>query len=224
MPPKGWRKDAQGNYPATSYMKEQENITIEDLLFPRSVIVGLAKDVQQISQSETGDQDTERKLVINKDASIALQRSATIFVNHLLMFAREIAKEQDKRSCNMDDILAAVEYVGFPGLKNVIMDKMVSYQQAQSIIKEHKKDDQTKDTNKTEDENNEELTKDDNEEDNEEGKEEATSAKKTKISETETESEVVVEPQQVKSEQQTPQEEASIPEDDNGEMEVDTNG
>ena len=213
MPPKGWRKDAQGNYPATSYMKEQENITIEDLLFPRSVIVGLAKEVQQISQSDLDNNDIERKLVINKDASIALQRSATIFVNHLLMFAREIAKEQDKRSCNMDDILAAVEYVGFPGLKNVIMDKMVGYQQAQSIIKQHKKDDQNKDNGNTEEETNEDKKEEEEDEEN--------ATKKTKTSDTE--SEVVTEQQQVESEQQTSQEETDKPEDDNGDMDVDTN-
>ncbi|KAG0661953.1 DNA polymerase epsilon noncatalytic subunit [Maudiozyma exigua] len=210
MPPKGWRKDAQGNYPATSYMKEQENITIEDLLFPRSVIVGLAKEVQQISQSEIGEQDSEKKLVINKDASIALQRSATIFVNHLLMFAREIVKEQDKRSCNMDDILAAVEYIGFPGLKNVIMDKMAGYQQAQKIIKQHKQQDQVKEDDKTKEDDKEEIDK----EVSEETGEEENATKKVKTSEAETEP---------ITEQQKSQEEHDIPKEDNEEMEVDTN-
>lgn len=88
MPPKGWRKDAQGNYPTTSYIKEQENITIQDLLFPKSTIVNLAREVPQQSG---------KKLLINKDASLALQRGATVFVNHLLLFAREIAKSQDKK-------------------------------------------------------------------------------------------------------------------------------
>lgn len=209
MPPKGWRKDAQGNYPATSYMKEQENITIEDLLFPRSVIVGLAKEVQQISQTEIGEQDSEKKLVINKDASIALQRSATIFVNHLLMFAREIAKEQDKRSCNMDDILAAVEYVGFPGLKNVIMDKMAGYQQAQKIIKQHKQQDQVKEDDETKEDDKDETNK----EVNEETGEEENATKKVKTSATETEP---------ITEEQKSQEEDDIPKEGNEEMEVDT--
>lgn len=131
MPPKGWRKDAQGNYPTTSYIKEQENITIDDLLFPKSIIVGLAKEVQ-------ANTDPSKKLVINKDAATALQRSATIFVNHLLLFAREIAKDQEKKSCNVDDVLAALDLTGFPGLKNIVMDKLNDYQRAQTIQKEQK--------------------------------------------------------------------------------------
>ncbi|SMN21117.1 similar to Saccharomyces cerevisiae YDR121W DPB4 Shared subunit of DNA polymerase (II) epsilon and of ISW2/yCHRAC chromatin accessibility complex [Maudiozyma saulgeensis] len=153
MPPKGWRKDAQGNYPSTSYMKEQENVTIEDLLFPRSVITSLAKEVVQLGQT---DSEVEKRLVINKDAAIALQRSATIFVNHLLLFAREIAREQNRRSCNVDDILASVEYIGLPGLRNIIMDKMSDYQEAQRILtaqrQQQKTTDEDKDSNDKEQE------------------------------------------------------------------------
>ena len=82
MPPKGWRKDAQGNYPTTSYIKEQENITIQDLLFPRSAIVNLAREVPQQSG---------KKLLINKDASLALQRGATaVSYTHLDVYKRQV--------------------------------------------------------------------------------------------------------------------------------------
>lgn len=115
MPPKGWRKDAQGNYPTTSYIKEQENITIQDLLFPRSAIVNLAREVPQQSG---------KKLLINKDASLALQRGATVFVNHLLLFAREIAKSQDKKSCSVDDVMSALDHIGQSALKGAVRDKL----------------------------------------------------------------------------------------------------
>lgn len=125
MPPKGWRKDAQGNYPTTSYIKEQESVTIQDLLFIKSVITHLAKDVDH------GD----KKMMINKDAILALQRSATVFVNHLLMFAREIAKGNDRKSCNINDVLDALDQVGFGGFKTILSTKMVDYQRAVELRK-----------------------------------------------------------------------------------------
>ncbi|CAI4058189.1 hypothetical protein SKDZ_04G3400 [Saccharomyces kudriavzevii ZP591] len=129
MPPKGWRKDAQGNYPTTSYIKEQENITIQDLLFPRSAIANLARQVPQQSG---------KKLLINKDASLALQRGATVFVNHLLLFAREIAKSQDKKSCSVDDVMGALDHIGQSALKGVVRDKLEEYQAAVELRKREK--------------------------------------------------------------------------------------
>ncbi|CAR27798.1 hypothetical protein ZYGR_0N02840 [Zygosaccharomyces rouxii] len=125
MPPKGWRKDAQGNYPTTSYIKEQENITIQDLLFLKSVITNLAKDVNH------GD----KRLMINKDAILALQRSATVFVNHLLMFARENSRSQDRKSCNINDVLDGLDQIGFGGFKTILSTKMVDYQRALELRK-----------------------------------------------------------------------------------------
>lgn len=138
MPPKGWRKDAQGNYPTTSYMKEQEKVTMQDLLFPRSVIMALAKEVpemqqQQVQQTqgpEAAGAMATKRLVITKDASLALQHGATVFVNHLLMYARELAKEQDRRSCNVDDILNSLEHMGHPGLKPLVANRLEDYKEA----------------------------------------------------------------------------------------------
>lgn len=136
MPPKGWRKDAQGNYPTTSYMKEQEKVTMQDLLFPRSVIMTLAKEVPEMQQQQVQQQTqmetniAAKKLVITKDASLALQHGATVFVNHLLMYARELAKEQDRRSCNVDDILNSLEHMGHPGLKPLVVNRLEDYKEA----------------------------------------------------------------------------------------------
>ena len=95
MPPKGWRKDAQGNYPTTSYMKEQENVTMQDLLFPRSVIMALAKEVPEMQQQQVQVQAAEKgepvektpakKLVVTKDASMGRQQTPTRFLKHQRM-------------------------------------------------------------------------------------------------------------------------------------------
>lgn len=126
MPPKGWKKDALGNYPTTSYMKEQETVTIQDLLFPKSVITQLAKEVHG---------ESEKKLLINKDTALAMQRSSTVFVNHLCMFAREIAQSQDRKSCNINDIYDALDQIGFGGFKSIINSKIIAYQEALELKK-----------------------------------------------------------------------------------------
>ncbi|CCH62430.1 hypothetical protein TBLA_0H01430 [Henningerozyma blattae CBS 6284] len=158
MPPKGWRKDAQGNYPTTSYVKEQENITIQDLLFPRSSVVNIAKSTfsstaEQISEdlndNEIGDdadinndnivEENSNKILVSKDAGLALQRSSTVFVNHLLLFAREIAKDQYRKTCNPDDILNALDAIGHPGLKGIVSERLQEYQNALLLKKEYKR-------------------------------------------------------------------------------------
>lgn len=138
MPPKGWKKDAQGNYPTTSYIKEQEKITINDLLFPRSIIASLAK--------ETHSSDDEKKLLISKDAVQALQRSATVFVNHLLTYARETALNEDRKSCNIEDVLAALDEVGLGAFKPLIREKLDVYQSEVATKKGKKKSQKETDT------------------------------------------------------------------------------
>lgn len=134
MPPKGWKKDAQGNYPTTSYMKEQESVTIQDLLFPKSVITQLAKEVNG---------DSEKKLLVSKDTALALQRSSTVFVSHLCMFAREIALSQDRKSCNINDVYDALDQIGFGGFKSIINSKIVAYQEALEMRKRQKGSEKT---------------------------------------------------------------------------------
>ncbi|QLG74548.1 hypothetical protein HG535_0G04310 [Zygotorulaspora mrakii] len=165
MPPKGWRKDAQGNYPTTSYIKEQENITIRDLLFPKSVIMQLAKEANG---------DETKKILINKDVSLALQRSATVFVNHLLMFAREFAKNQDRKSCNINDVYDSLDQIGFGGFKSLINNKMIEYQNVIELRKDLKAKSTAEGTNQDDTENEEEE-----DEEEEAGEEEDREGEKT---------------------------------------------
>ncbi|EDO18216.1 hypothetical protein Kpol_543p46 [Vanderwaltozyma polyspora DSM 70294] len=155
MPPKGWRKDAQGNYPTTSYVKEQENITIHDLLFPKSVVAGLAKEAGNSVINSDDSNEEKKTMMINKDASLALQRSATVFVNHLLLFARELSREQDRKSCNVDDVLNALDQIGYSGFKSIIREKLDDYQSIQHLRKKKKKQQEVSTENETNKENNE---------------------------------------------------------------------
>ena len=53
MPPKGWRKNADGQYPQPS-SKENELISIDDILFPRTTIQKLAKNIISDDENNAG--------------------------------------------------------------------------------------------------------------------------------------------------------------------------
>jgi len=71
MPPKGWRKSADGSYPVPS--KERDMISIDDILFPKATVNRLGRAILPEGN------------IISKDSSTALQRSATVFVSYLLV-------------------------------------------------------------------------------------------------------------------------------------------
>ncbi|SCU86087.1 LANO_0C06678g1_1 [Lachancea nothofagi CBS 11611] len=139
MPPKnGKRESAGGKLPAALHAKEQQSVTIEDLLFPRSTIVHLAKDssVQGVDANTTDAES--KKVILSKDAATALQRSATVFVNHLMMYAREGAAFQNRKSVNVDDVLAALDQCGLEGLKTLVRSRLDEYQKALELRKKEK--------------------------------------------------------------------------------------
>lgn len=129
MPPKGWRKNADGQYPEPP--KEDTPVSIDDLLFPRSTIQKLAK--QMIS-------DNESNMLMAKDALLALQRSATVFVSNVMFHARQISKEQDRKGINSQDIMGALERAEFTGFIPEVRDRLTSFEQAQAMRRAKKKE------------------------------------------------------------------------------------
>lgn len=129
MPPKGWRKNADGQYPEPP--KEDTPVSIDDLLFPRSTIQKLAK--QMIS-------DNESNMLMAKDALLALQRSATVFVSNVMFHARQISKEQDRKGINSQDIMGALERAEFTGFIPEVRDRLASFEQAQAMRRAKKKE------------------------------------------------------------------------------------
>ncbi|CUS25048.1 LAQU0S25e00716g1_1 [Lachancea quebecensis] len=140
MPPKDGKKQASGKSSATANAKEGQKVSIEDLLFPRTVIASLAKESAQHGQ----DRDTVakgeelRKVMLSKDAVTALQRSATVFVNHLLVYARDSAGAQGRRSCSVDDVLLALNQCGMEGLEGLVRAKLDVYLQMLELRKREK--------------------------------------------------------------------------------------
>lgn len=129
MPPKGWRKNADGQYPEPP--KEDTPVSIDDLLFPRSTIQKLAKLMIN---------DNESNMLVAKDALLALQRSATVFVSNVMFHARQISKEQDRKGINSQDIMGALERAEFTGFIPEVRDRLANFEQAQAMRRAKKKE------------------------------------------------------------------------------------
>lgn len=132
MPPKGWKKNTEGHSPSNG--KDAEPVSIDDILFPRSITLRLAKSV---INSSDGD-NSSSNMLLAKDSVLALQRSATVFVSHILFQAREFAKSQNRKTVNTHDIINALEKAelkGFvPGIKQKldIYEKMMQQKRQES--------------------------------------------------------------------------------------------
>ncbi|CAH6718663.1 DNA polymerase epsilon subunit D [[Candida] jaroonii] len=118
MPPKGWRKNADGNYPQP--MKKQELVSIDEILFPRSIVQRLAKDI--ISEAD------DANVLLSKDSVIALQRSATVFVSYLFSNAKTVAKSSDRKTINAQDLIVALERTGYSSFVPEIKQKLSVYE------------------------------------------------------------------------------------------------
>lgn len=117
MPPKGWRKNAEGKFP--SAQKESEPVSIDSLLFPKSVVAKLAKNITQADDAN---------MILSKDSLTAVQRSATVFVSHLLFHAREVANDAQRKNANAQDIIQALERAELGGFIPEIKQKLTQYE------------------------------------------------------------------------------------------------
>lgn len=113
MPPKGWRKNADGSYPQP--IRELELKSIDEILFPRSIVQRLSKEITN------SDSDN---MTMAKDSLLALQRSATVFVSHMLFHAKMVAGVNDRKHVNAQDIIAALENSEYSGFIPEVKQKL----------------------------------------------------------------------------------------------------
>lgn len=118
MPPKGWRKNAEGQYPQPN---RASLVLIDDILFPRTTVQKLAKGIVD----DTGVGGT----MISKDSLIAIQRSATVFVSHILYHARLHLKDAGRKTVNAQDVFAALDDAEFSGFLPELRIKLDSYEE-----------------------------------------------------------------------------------------------
>jgi len=119
MPPKGWRKN--GDSLAPNAVSNSDLSSIDDLLFPRSTIQKLAKLV-------ISDENGDGSMILAKDSLLALQRSATVFVSHMLFHARQISKDGNRKTVNGQDILTALERAELAGFTAHVKQKLANFE------------------------------------------------------------------------------------------------
>lgn len=130
MPPKGWRKNQQGKFPQNP--KDTELVSIDEILFPKSTIAKLAKQIT------SGENDAN--MILSKDSLVALQRAATVFVSHLLFHARNLAKDADRKNFNAQDVLHALEKAEFMGFVPEVKQKLATFERNSEAKKLKKAD------------------------------------------------------------------------------------
>ncbi|KAL6945321.1 hypothetical protein ACO0QE_002771 [Hanseniaspora vineae] len=105
----------------------QEKTSINDLLFPKTTVISIAKN----NETET------RKIIMTKDTQTALQRASTLFLSYLMNAARENAHSNNKKSVNVDDVFDSVEKLGFgEGFLDQLRVLFQDYQDAAAKKKE----------------------------------------------------------------------------------------
>lgn len=109
-------------------MRDADLTSIDDILFPRAT-------VQKLAKSMLTDDGTESQMIMAKDSVIALQRSATVFVSHILYHARQISKDASRKTVNAQDVLGAIERAEFPGFVPEVKHKLAAYEQTKADAK-----------------------------------------------------------------------------------------
>lgn len=131
MPPKGWRRNTEGQYPQPN--KDQDLVSIDEILFPRATVQKLAKNIMNASSDEGAS-----TMILAKDSMIALQRSSTVFVSHLMFQARQISKDEGRKTINAQDILGALEKAEFSGFIPEVKQKLSIFESNIALRKKHK--------------------------------------------------------------------------------------
>lgn len=131
MPPKGWRKNAEGKFPPNP--KDLDVVSIDEILFPKSTISKLAKNI-------TTSDNNDSNLIVSKESLVALQRSATVFVSHLMFHARQVAKDADRKNVSAQDILQGLERADLSGFIPEVKQKLASYEANVEVKRKHKAD------------------------------------------------------------------------------------
>lgn len=94
-------------------------VLVEELLFPKTTILRLAKNVADDA-------------VILKDALTAIQRSATVYVNYLMMHARAEALDRGRKTVAVPDVVAALDRAGFRSFQDQVRKEADGYVKVKS--------------------------------------------------------------------------------------------
>ncbi|KAI9891796.1 MAG: hypothetical protein M1814_002361 [Vezdaea aestivalis] len=118
MPPK--KVDSTGRGQPPSSARESDHLGVEDLLLPRSIVQRLAKGVLPPNTQ------------IQKDAVLAMSKSATVFINYISSQANEYAHAAQKKTIAPQHIFDALEELEFPDFIPRLKEELEKYNAIQS--------------------------------------------------------------------------------------------
>lgn len=133
MPPKGWRKTAEGYKPTNSAgapVTDRKVYGLKDLLLPRATIAQLAK----VNLPEGAQ--------LPKDGVTALQRAATVFVSYICTEANRSAQSSRHKTVSAPDIDEALQHTGFTSFvqpSSQLADKMAKKAQENKQERQQKR-------------------------------------------------------------------------------------
>ncbi|KAI9819884.1 MAG: hypothetical protein M1827_006454 [Pycnora praestabilis] len=100
--------------------KEREGVNVEDLSLPKTMVQRLAKGVLPPNTQ------------IQKDAILAISKSATVFVNYLSSHANESAMRANKKTIMPKDVLEAISELEFEGFLPRLEAELSKYNEVQT--------------------------------------------------------------------------------------------
>lgn len=136
MPPKGWRKYPDGFKPtnaAGTPVKDKDQFSLDDLLFPRSTVLKLAKE----TFTDGGAAATAQ---IPRDAQTALARSASMFVSYIALEANTIARGAGRKTVLPSDVFRALENVQFGAFAPKVREDLAVFESHAAARKEQQRE------------------------------------------------------------------------------------
>ncbi|KAI0850536.1 histone-fold-containing protein [Daldinia vernicosa] len=98
----------------------KDNVTIEDVTLPKSIIMRLAKGVLPPNTQ------------IQANAILAMSKSATVFISHLANAANEHTQSSNKKTIMPADVFAALEDIEFPSFCETLEAEFKKFNETQT--------------------------------------------------------------------------------------------
>ncbi|KAI8963329.1 histone-fold-containing protein [Daldinia sp. FL1419] len=98
----------------------KDNVTIEDVTLPKSIIMRLAKGVLPPNTQ------------IQANAILAMSKSATVFINHLANAANEHTQNSNKKTIMPADVFAALDDIEFPFFRERLEAEFKKFNETQT--------------------------------------------------------------------------------------------
>lgn len=139
MPPKGWRKYPDGFKPtnaAGTPVKDKDQFSLDDLLFPRSTVLKLAKETFATGSGTAAAAATQ----VPKDAQTALARSASMFVSYLALEANTIARDAGRKTVLPSDVFRALDNVQFGAFSPKVREDLAIFESHAAARKEQQRE------------------------------------------------------------------------------------